>query len=529
MSLLFRVLKRAFARRAPGVGRREDGVSAPADGDVGRLLQQGEELSNAKRFADAQALFRKALDRDPGNREALLRLGILAARESRYGVARELLERLVGLYPDCLDGVNALANVARLEGRWQDARACYGKALELDPDSVPVLSNLGTCLRDMGQVVEARTHLTRAVEMEPVNADVLLNFATVLIDAGETERAESCLRRVLELAPDMAEAHTALGHLLLLRGAFEDGWRQYDWRHRVEIAEHHLEYPHPQWQGESIARELVLVRGEQGLGDQIMFASCLPDLQSRARGVMLECDPRLAPIFARSFPAVSVHPKQPENLERWRAAGIVPGRQVFLGSLPRHFRNRWEDFPVRAAYLQADPARIARWRVRLDGVGAGPKVGISWRGGTEKTRQMLRSIPLPQWRQLFEHSACQWISLQYGEAAADAPAFARAHAVPLHHWQEAIDDYEETAALIAALDLVISVQTAAVHLAGALGRRAWVMVPCAPEWRYLARSERLPWYPSVTVFRQQKPGEWAPVLADVHERLVALERSRDMA
>ena len=523
MSLIGRLLKRAFTRLR-GTGNVGDGAGASFGGNLAALLQQAQELASTQHFGDAQTLFRKVLDRDPQNLEALLWLGISAARERRYGIARDLLERLVRVDPGCLDGFNALANVARLERRWQDARAFYGKALELDPDAVAVLANLGTCLREMDQPAEAQAHLKRALEIEPDNTDALFGFATVLIDAGEIERAESCLRRVLALEPRMADAHMALGHLLLLRGAFEEGWREYDWRHCAEVVEQEPVYPYPYWHGDPIEGEVILVRAEQGLGDQIMFASCLPDLQCRARGVILECDPRLAPIFARSFPSISVHPRRANDPEGWRAAGINPDKQVFFGSLPRYFRNHWEEFPTRGAYLQADPIRVAQWRERLDDLGAALKIGFSWRGGTPQTRQALRSIPLSEWRPLFNSRGCRWISLQYGAAAAEVLALAEAHELPLHHWQQAIDDHEETVALMTALDLVVSVPTAAVHLAGALGRPAWVMVPFAPEWRYLARGECLPWYSSVTVLRQQRPGDWGPVLADVSARLAVLER-----
>ena len=192
--------------------------------------------------------------------------------------------------------------------------------------------------------------------------------------------------------------------------------------------------------------------------------------------------------------------------------------QIPMGSLPGLFRNSWDEFPRHGGYLRADPDRVAYWRARLDALGPGPKIGLSWRGGVAATRRHLRCIELEQLLPVMELPAT-FVSLQYGDCADDLSRLRLQHGRSLTHWQDALDDYEETAALTCALDLVISVCTAVIHLAGALGRPVWVLVPAIAEWRYMNRGERLPWYPSARLFRQTQPAVWESAIQRMAEQL----------
>jgi hypothetical protein len=184
------------------------------------------------------------------------------------------------------------------------------------------------------------------------------------------------------------------------------------------------------------------------------------------------------------------------------------------GRVPRFLRRGHGDFPRHQGYLKADPERVARWRERLDRIGPGLKVGIAWAGGVRKTRRALRSIPLEEWRPILETPGVRFASLQYtADAGATVSALREQQRMRVEHWDEAISDYEETAALVCALDLVISVCTAVIHLGGALGRRVWVLAPFSPEWRYGFTGDTMPWYPSVRIFRQPAFGEWDPVIS----------------
>ena len=254
-----------------------------------------------------------------------------------------------------------------------------------------------------------------------------------------------------------------------------------------------------------------------------MFASCLQQIVDAARRCIVECSPQLEALFRRSFPGAQVYAAAPERSipEAIKAEPI--DCETPIGSLPLYLRRSAHDFPRHHGYLRADPGRVAIWRQRLSGLGSGLKVGVSWQGGTHLTRSPLRSIPLSRWSPIFAAEDTCFVSLQYGDTTAVLEELASRHGRRVAHWQEAIDDYDETAALVSALDLVISVQTAVVHLTGALGRPAWVMVPYCPEWRYGFAGESMRWYPSVRLFRQSSFGEWEPVIDAVAREL----RARD--
>jgi hypothetical protein len=256
------------------------------------------------------------------------------------------------------------------------------------------------------------------------------------------------------------------------------------------------------------------VYGEQGLGDEIMFASCVPDAIRDVGHCVIECAPKLEPLFRRSFPAATVYAA---------TDGTVPGPvrergidcEVPAGSLPLYYRSTVQAFPAHTGYLKADPERIERWRARLESLGgAGFNIGISWRGGSHKTRRPLRSVALDRWGPILQVPGTNLVSLQY-DAVPDELAELDRQGITLTHWPDAISDYEETAALVSAVDLVISVCTAVIHLGGALGRPVWVMAPYSPEWRYGFSGTAMPWYPAVRVYRQPQFGAWDPVIADV--------------
>jgi hypothetical protein len=257
-----------------------------------------------------------------------------------------------------------------------------------------------------------------------------------------------------------------------------------------------------------------------------MFASCLHDLAGAARHCIIECAPKLKDLFERSFPAATVYAATEERSvpDALRAQGI--DFEVPIGSLPLYYRRSIDDFPPHRGYLQAAPERVAAWRAMLGALGDGLKVGLSWRGGTHDSRGPLRSIDLDGLLPILNVAGVRFVSLQYSpEAPAELDALRREHDVHVMHWPEAIADYDETAALVSALDLTITVCTAVAHLAGALGRSVWILAPHSPEWRYGAAGEGMAWYPSARVFRQQAHGEWTPVVASV-AALLSEYRSR---
>lgn len=372
--------------------------------------------------------------------------------------------------------------------------------------------SLGLALQADHAYAEALESYDRAAAAGARDADLYASRGIALQNLGRLELAAADYARALEASPrhPLALFHASL--LALMRGDYGQGWPQYETRlASADLVPRSRRYP--RWNGEDPRGATILVYGEQGLGDEIMFASCLPDLERAGAHCIVECEPRLHALFARSFPHATVYAaaadkRVPDDIDKRGVDYEVP-----VGSLPLYCRRRLADFPVHEGYLRPDPQRVAAWRARLDALGPGPKVGVSWQGGTHVSRAPLRSIALERWLPILEIPGAHFVSLQYTQDAGRAVAALNdGRRIALAHWPDAISDYDETAALVSALDLTISVCTSIVHLAGALGRPVWVMAPLNPEWRYGHAGETMPWYPSARLFRQREGGAWGEVV-----------------
>lgn len=475
-----------------------------------------------QRWEDAADCFNLAAHFGGGRTEAEYQLGLIAMRRGALPEAQRLLEKTVLEKPQHGEARVDLGKLLLRRGKVEEAEAQFRAAIAANPNNAQAMSNLGFVLvtrRDRPQ--EALAHIDDAIAIAPDFADAFCNRAMALQYLGRCEEAVAASNRALELQPQMAEARLNRALALLMMGEFAAGWRDYEVRRELN-ARLRIPLPGAEWDGAPLRGRRLLVQAEQGLGDEIMFASCLPDVMSRAESVTVECNRKLAKLYARSFPRATIIGEDQSSSDLSWVRGLPPpDYRVPIGSLPRYFRNSAADFPPHSGYLQAEPKRVAYWRARLDALGAGLKVGLSWRGGSIK--QLHRSIDLTALLPLLTRTDIHYVSLQYTDCTEELRALHRHYGIKVHHWQEAIDDYDETAALVAALDQIVSVQTAVAHLAGALGRPIWVMVPAVPEWRYQRCGEHLPWYPSLRMFRQQTLGAWEPVIERIADALARLE------
>ncbi len=381
--------------------------------------------------------------------------------------------------------------------------------------------NLGAVLQRLGRYPEALSRFRTAARLAPHDAAARYNIGVIYHLQGDVTAAEHNYRDALRVDPSYPEAHREYSMLRLQVGDYSPQvWASFRERRRCPGFPLTVSRcPAPPWKGEALAGKGILTYGEQGLGDEILFASCYPDLISQSSHCVIETEPRLETLFRRSFPAATVLGRQRES--DLAAVYRSVSWQAPCGDLPYYYRASAAAFPDRPAYLTADPEKVHRWKQRLDGLGPGPKIGISWRGGTARTRQEVRSAALTHWRPVLAMPGLHFISLQYGDCAGDLEQARGSLGVAVHHWPEAIADYDETAALVSALDLVISVTTSVVHLAGGLGRPVWVLVNAAPRWCYGSAGSRLPWYASARLFRQGRLGAWDDVMGAVAERLKA--------
>jgi len=476
----------------------------------------------------ARASFRAALAAAPDSVPALANLGLLLKEAGQFDDALVHLRRAHQLAPDVESPLRNLLLALVDSGRAEEAVTVAESALAANPDRYEARLFLGIARSRLNDPARALACYEAAARLRPDAAEAHRNRGRALQDLGRLEDAIAAYSRSLELQPDYSIARLDLALARLLNGDYERGWEDYEARRAIG------DFParagaFAEWDGSPLVGRGVLVYSEQGLGDEIMFASCLPALIADARECVIECEPRLAGLFRRSFPGATVYPAArdravPADITRRELDFELPG-----GSLPRIYRHARADFPRHTGYLRPDPQRLDRWRRRLAESGGGLKVGISWTGGVEKTRRPVRSIALERWLPILQVPAVSFVSLQYTpEAGAEVAKLRSAHDVRIEHWQEAIDDYEETAALTSALDLVISVCTALVHLGGALGQRVWVLTPRSPEWRYGMGGDAMAWYPSVKLIRQSEAGEWAPVIATVLADLRALAQTQGL-
>ena len=448
----------------------------------------------------------------------------LACVERRQGKAKAALESAQRAIDEGQNTAEAhnLKGALLLEAEDVDgAMAAFEQAVALAPDDPSGHSNLGYLLfRDRAEYADGAAHIQRAVELDPSNIGYRCNLTMVLAHQGEFERALALCDQILAARPEMHEARLNRGLLLLKFGRFETGWPDYEARKRVRSNYVSRDLPWPEWQGEPLQGKTLLIHGEQGLGDEVMFASCIPEIMDQAGGCVIECAPRLEALFRRSFPAATVVAgKQTSARPAWIDRAPTIDLQISSGSLPLRLGRDWNSFPQHRGYLQPDPARADHWRRQLDELGPGLKVGLSWRGGLPSTRRTLRSIELSALLPLWNVPNAHFIDVQYGSTAEERQRLTAEHGVILHSWPGVVDDLDETAAFVSQLDLVISVCTAVIHFAGALGRDVWVLVPTVPEWRYQAQGEGIPWYPSARLIRQSVAGDWSSVIDDAASRL----------
>jgi tetratricopeptide (TPR) repeat protein len=412
----------------------------------------------------------------------------------------------------CADFACQLGYVRFLGGAYDAGRAAYERALALDPAHAPTLHNSGLLELETGFPLRALECFERAQTLRP-SPESLACVGHALRDLGRPDEACKVYRQVLAVNPCFADARINLGYALLMRGEFEAGWAQYEYRFGANGAVAR-DFGLPQWRGEPLAERRLLIYAEQGLGDEIMFASCIPDAIACAAGCVIECNTRLASLFARSFPKARVHGGEKSDKPEWLSQLPACDYQIPIGDLPGQFRAAAASFARHEPYLVADAARIEYWRRRIP-TDQRVNVGIAWRGGVLRSRQFLRSIPLAQWSSLLRMPECRFVALQHGGHSAELEQVCANQNISVDDLSGVCTDMDELAALVCALDLIISVDNTLVHLAGALGVPAWALLPAAPEWRYMRSGEQMPWYRSVRLFRQRSSREWNSVFGEV--------------
>ena len=483
----------------------------------------GSTLKELGRLDEAVASLHKALAIKPDFAVAHNNLGNSLKELGRLDEAVASYRKALAIQPDYAEAHSNLGNALQDLGLLDEAMASYRKALAIQPDYAEAHGNLGNALQDLGRLDEAVASYHKALAIKPDFVKAHINLGGTLKELGQLDEALACHRRAVEIDPGSAEAHHHLSLQLLQLGEMQEGWDEYEWRWRLKYGVLPRDFPHVPWQGEDPGGKTILVWSEQGIGDEILFAGMIPALTDAGARVILECDPRMVDLFARSFPGVTCIARGAATDPRPVDASLLePGidYQSAAGSLGRWLRPNTDPRPGPAAYLAADGARRDALRERYKAGGGGLLVGISWNSKNKRIGDK-KSLPLLSLSPLAGIPGVQLVDLQYGDTRAERNAFAADTGVEILH-DDSIDqmaDLDAFGAQVSAMDLVVTVSNTTAHFAGALGVPTWVMVNSTPLPCWLLDRDDSPWYPSATLFRQALGGEWTDVIKHIVNRL----------
>jgi Flp pilus assembly protein TadD len=464
------------------------------------LSNLGSALREQGRVEEALACLRQAVHLKADRAETHNALGVTLGQEGKWEEALACFRQAVALRPDYAEALSNLGVAWERLGNWEEAIACCRQALALSPDHPDALINLGIALQEQGDLAAALAALQRAVLLKPDDPEIHNNLGVTRLQRRELAEAEASFRQAVHLNPDHAQAHSNLGMLLLLQGNFEQGWPEFEWFRRCKG---HIQasFRQPTWDGSPLNGRTILVHAEEGLGDTLQLVRYAALVKERGGAVVVSCPGSLVSLLRRCPGIDRVVAEAP---------GMSEGFDVHvpLHSLPRLLGTTLANMPAPVPYLTADPARSARWRAEVSAEAAF-KVGIVWQGNPRNTKDRRRSIALAHFAPLAAVLGVRLFSLQVGPGREQLPA-ATWLAQDLGG-RFATASFEDAAAALVALDLVITVDTALAHLAGALAVPAWVALPFMPGWRWLLDREDSPWYPTLRLFRQKEQGDWEGV------------------
>ena len=498
---------------------------------IDKLNEVAIEKLAAREYGGAIDALRRVLNLTPDSPPAHGNLALALWREKLAPQAEIHCRRALALNPNYVAAHRILAELLR-ERNAPDALAAYDRLLELDPDNFMAHNNRGLLLNKLGRRREADASFARALELEPGNPhvrfnqlmvrpdgdlaeardcclraleersndlDIMTNLAILLQFSGRYDEARAQYERVLSIMPDHLSALFNLSLLLLLQGEYPRGWTAYESRWRLLEVKKPL-FAEPQWQGEDLHDKTLLLTAEQGFGDTIQALRYIPAVAASGARIALRID----------RPLIRLAASLPGNLIVTPTKVRPPAFDVWcpLLSLPRILDTRIESIPDDVPYFHVRSGIAERWRQRFSHLAA-LKVGLVWAGSPNHVNDFRRSIELERLTPLLDVDGTTFVSLQVGSRAADASKLPPGTIADI---SAALTDFAETAGAILNLDLVIAVDTAVVHLVGALGRPAWVMLPFSPDWRWLLDRDDSPWYPTLRLYRQPRPGDWSTVV-----------------
>jgi len=494
--------------------------------------QSGLKLSSQGRHVEAIAQFEIALVEQPDDTKVLFALGNTASQLGLTGVAEQFFRRVLALEPARLEAVVHLANLLRATAQYDAALALLEPALIHEPASPELHLTLGSAWREKGDFEKAVAHYRAALAASPNYVPALANLAGMLGDAGDREAARTLYDQAIKVDPQNAQARLNRAVLHLANGDLKDGWRDYAARQEIPnkvpapVSEQRLTV----WTGGPLKRVRLLVRSEQGIGDQIMFAGLIPELAAKAKSeggsILLECEPRLVPLFARSFPGVAVHPAVIKTIGgtamadySWLKNEGGANAAVLMGTLPKYLRRSLEAFPNPHAFLRTDAQERARWRSVFEKDGR-RIVGISWRSGRfDGGDRALQYAPLKAWAEFMRGVDATFVCAQYAHAEEEIAALQRlsGRQIVVPQGLDQKQELDRTCAMLSALDVLVSASTAVSWLAAGAGVRT-LKLHYDYSWTAMGQDHE-PFAPASECVCPASRGDWADVFRQAIAKL----------
>lgn len=464
-------------------------------------LNYGTHLARKGKTEDAILIFCRTIKEDPLCAKAYNNLGVLLRKKKQLPEAECCLQRAVELNPNDAISYNNLGLVFLDMQRLEAAKICLQQALKLNPQQVEIYNSLGLVYEEDKQMNKALVCYRQAIKMNPKFVEAYFNLGTLLKTVKQLDEAESQLEQAVRLCPHSSDANFALATLRLLEGRYEEGWKLYD-AFRLKQSKNRAGNI-PLWRGEDITNLRVLLFYDQGFGDTLQFVRYTNIVMTWTADVVLWIQSPLKKLLAASYPDVTIYDGNTLPTGHYDYASP-------LMSLPKVFNTTVQTIPRNIPYIHPSIQVVKKWKKKLGSLDNfnKKKIGVVWAGNPKHHNDRNRSIPFAVFRNLFTMSNVMWVSLQLGKRAndiMDAPE-------SLINYSAELVDFSQTAGLIANLDLVITVDSAVAHLAGAMGKTTWVLVPFAPDWRWQLDREDSSWYPTLRLFRQETIGDWHGVI-----------------
>lgn len=497
----------------------------PKNVDALKILATIYQLKND--FEKARETYENVLDLDANQESAWINLGNILRNQKKYINALDCFLKANELNPKNDFVLSQVAHTHRNLGDLEAASNCFVRACKLNPNNRYALNGLGLCHKDLDEHDAAIKCFEEILQHEPRHFEALCNLALTHRTLGNLDAALDFYNQALVINPQSAEAHFNRGIVLMLKEDFETGWSEIEWRLKTPQHQFQLIYPQPRWQNEDLSNKSILIHGEQGIADEVLFANVLIDIEKMAKTCVIECDKRLKSVFERSFPQAQIHGRERWGDVSWLKEFPAVDFQIPSESLFQFVRPNPESFPKISGYLKASPDKTQDWKTRLDKLGKRKKIGLSWKSSgnfIHDQNPVVRAkagLDIFTLLPLLNLKDCQFVCIQHGDHSNELQQLKDKHGIEINIPEnlDLKDDLDGLAALLNALDMVIGIQSLPATLSAALGKPTWVFMNKEANFFYGLTRETPLIFPSMRLFRQSEFGRWDDVVERMVEKL----------